>query len=42
MSGKNLAALIAKGIIPNGDVVLQTCVPDEKDCIKVIRNLISY
>jgi hypothetical protein len=39
-SGTNLAALIAKGIIPNGEVVLQACVPDEKDCIKVIRNLI--
>jgi molybdopterin biosynthesis enzyme MoaB len=40
-SGTNLAALIAKGIIPNGEVVLQACVPDEKDFfIKVIRNLI--
>jgi len=38
-SGANLAALIAKGIIPNGEVVLQACVPDEKDFIKVIRNL---
>ena len=39
-SGASLAALITKGIIPNGEVVLQTCVPDEKDFIKVIRNLI--
>jgi len=39
-SGASLAALIAKGIVPNGEVVLQACVPDEKDLIKVIRNLI--
>jgi molybdopterin biosynthesis enzyme MoaB len=39
-SGASLAALIAKGIIPNGEVVLQACVPDEKDFIKVIRNII--
>ncbi|PNF38776.1 hypothetical protein B7P43_G12825, partial [Cryptotermes secundus] len=35
-SGTNLAALIIKGLIPNGKVVLQNCVPDEKDCIKRI------
>jgi molybdopterin biosynthesis enzyme MoaB len=35
-SGPNLAAIITKGIIPNGEVVLQDCVPDEQDCIKVI------
>jgi molybdopterin biosynthesis enzyme MoaB len=35
-SGTNLAALIKKGIIPNGEVVLQDCVPDEEDQIKVI------
>lgn len=35
-SGASLAALITKGIIPNGEVVLQTCVPDEKDFIKSI------
>jgi len=33
-SGASLAALIAKGIVPNGEVVLQACVPDEKDLIK--------
>lgn len=37
-SGPNLAALITKGIIHNGEVVLQECVPDEKDHIKVINN----
>jgi molybdopterin biosynthesis enzyme MoaB len=37
-SGTNLAALITKGLIPNGKVVLQNCVPDEKDRIKVISN----
>lgn len=35
-SGTNLAALITKGLIPNGEVVLQNCVPDEKDHIKRI------
>jgi hypothetical protein len=35
-SGTNLAALITKGIIPNAEVVLRDCVPDEQDQIKVI------
>ncbi|PSN49099.1 hypothetical protein C0J52_13643 [Blattella germanica] len=35
-SGSNLADIINTGLIPNGKVVLQSCVPDEEELIKEV------